>query len=171
MRKHFAQVFWGMLLVFLDFSFNGFDLLVDGIGYLFIAAGCAGLSVLSQRFNAARILCFVLAILWLIGLMAMGEISIVIGLLATVTNCMMIWQLLGGIIEFASQNQRRDLATRAENRRLMYVVIILISTLLSFALSGSRDAAPLAIPIVVSMLVLTVMILHLIHRVKVEIAT
>jgi len=38
-------------------------------------------------------------------------------------------------------------------------------------MNGSRDAGPLVVVLVVSMLVLMVMILHLIHRTKVELAT
>ena len=90
MRTHFAQVFWGLLLVILDVSINGFDLLVDGIGYLIAATGCGGLSVLSPRFVTARTLCFVLAILWLIGFAVQGEFAAIYALATTVVNCMMI---------------------------------------------------------------------------------
>jgi hypothetical protein len=57
MATHFTQLFWGLLLVILDFfMINGFDLLADGVGYLIVAAGCRGLSSLSSRFETAQIL-------------------------------------------------------------------------------------------------------------------
>ncbi|MBC8350833.1 MAG: hypothetical protein H8E66_02530 [Planctomycetes bacterium] len=171
MRTHFAQIFWGLLLVILDISINGFDLLADGIGYLVVAAGCGGLSLLSPRFVTARSLSFVLAILWLVGFAVHGEIAVVYGLVTTVVNCAMIWQLLGGIIEFALERKRPDLAQRAGNRRLAYVAIMICTSMFAIALSGSRDAVPLVVVLVVSMLMLMVMILHLIHRVKIELAT
>ena len=82
----------------------------------------------------------------------------------------MIWQLLGGICEFALSKERPDLARRAENRRLAYVAIMAVTFLLTLAMEGSPDASPLAIVLVLSMLITLVMILRLIHRVKVELA-
>ena len=171
MAIHFSQLFWGLLLVILDFSINGFDLLADGVGYLIVAAGCRGLSQLSTKFATARTLCFVLGVLWLLGFAVHGDLAIPIGLVTMVVNCAMIWQLLGGIGEFAMSRQRQDLADRANNRRVAYVAIIVGTSLLAFAMQGSRNAGPLAIILVIGILVSIVMILHLIHRVKVELAT
>ena len=170
MRSHFSQLFWGLLLVILDFNINGFDLLPDGLGYLIVAAGCSGLSMLSPRFSKARTLCFISAALWLIGFAIQGDIAIVYGLATTLVNCAFIWQLLGGIGEFAMDRGRSDLAERAHNRRLAYVAVMIGTTLLAFMINGSRDAGSLVVVLVVSMLILMVMILHLIHRTKVELA-
>ncbi len=112
-----------------------------------------------------------LAVLWLVGFAVRGEIALTYGLITTIVNCAMMWQLLGGIGEFARSRQRHDLAERAAHRRLAYVVIMIGSTLIGFAMSGSRNAGPLVIILVGSMLILMVMILHLIHRMKVELAT
>ena len=157
-------------MVILDFSINGFDLLADGIGYLIIAAGCGGLLLLSPRFVSARRLCFALAILWLFGFAVSGDIAVVYELATTVVDCIMIWKLLGGIGEFALARQRSDLSKRAHNRRFAYVVIMIVTSLLAFAMHGSRHAGPLVVVLLVSMLVLIIMILHLIHYVKRELA-
>ncbi len=170
MSTHFSQLFWGLLLVILHFKINGFDLLVDGIGYLIVASGCGGLIELSPRFALARTLSFVLAVLWLIGLAIAGDAAIAYGFLVLILSCTFIWQLLGGIAEFAQSRHRLDLADRAHNRRLAYVIVMIAAQLLGIAAQGSRDAAPLAIVLVVAVLTLVVMILHLIHRVKNEIA-
>jgi hypothetical protein len=171
MRTNFAQIFWGLLLVILDFSINGFDLLIDGVGYLVVAAGCGGLSVLSPRFTSAQILCWILAVLWLISFAVHGEFAVIYGFATTVVNCTMIWQLLGGIRDFALDRKRPDLAQRAETRRIAYAAILIGSRLAIFALRNSRDAGLLIAILVISMLVLIIMILHLIHRVKTELAT
>lgn len=170
MAVHFSQLFWGLLLVILDFSINGFDLLADGVGYLIVAAGCRGLSPLSTKFPDARTLCFVLAALWLLGFAVNGDLAIPYGLVTMVVNCAMIWQLLGGIGEFAMSRHRQDLADRASNRRVAYVAIMVGTSLLAFVMLGSRNAGPIAIILVIGMLFLVAMILHLIHRVKVELA-
>ena len=168
---HFSHLFWGLLLVILDFSINGFDLLVDGVGYLIVAAGCRGLSPLSTKFATARSLCFSLAVLWLLGFAVHGDLAVAYGLITMVVNCAMIWQLLGGVAEFSMSRQRQDLAARAGNRRVAYVSMTVAASLFAFAMQGSRNAGPLAIILVIGMLVLNVMILHLLHRVRVELAT
>jgi hypothetical protein len=171
MATRFSQLFWGLLLVVLHLKINGFDLLVDGVGYLIIAAGCHGLSGYSPRFATARVLCFALAILWLIGLVVSGDAAIGYSLIITALNCAMIWNLLGGIADMALSQQRLDLAQRASSRRLAYVVIMAVTTALGFARVGSRDAAPLAVVLLVGMFVVIAMILHLIHLAKVELTT
>lgn len=171
MAIHFSQLFWGWLLVILHLSINDFDLFADGVGCLIVAAGCRGLSPLSTKFPAARTLCFVLGVLWLLGFAVHGDLAIPYGLVTTVVNCAMIWQLLGGIGEFAMSRQRQDLADRASNRRAAYVAIMVGTSLLAFVMQGARNAGPLAFIPAIGMLVLNVMILHLIHRVRVELAT
>ncbi|HIK14176.1 MAG TPA: hypothetical protein IGS53_02570 [Leptolyngbyaceae cyanobacterium M33_DOE_097] len=171
MATQFSQIFWGLLLVILDISINGFDLLVDGVGYLIAAAGCFGLSSLSSRFVGAGTLCLVLAALWLIGFVVPGDIATAQGLVTNVVDCAMMWQLLGGIRKFALSRQREDLAKQAGDRRVAYVVITAIISLILFAMRGSPNAVLLAVILAVAMLILLVMILHLIHRVKVELAT
>ena len=150
---------------------NGFDLLPDGLGYLVVAAGCSGLSTLSPHFSTARTLSFVLGILWLVGFVIHGDIAIVYGFTRTLVNCAFMWQLLGGIGEFAMGRGRSDLAERAHHRRLVYVAMMIGTALFGLMVNGSNGLAPLVIVLVVSMLILEVMILHLIHRTKVELAT
>jgi len=168
MRGHFSQLFWGLLLVILDFSINGFDLFPDIVGYLLVAAGCSGLADMSHRFSTARAMAFALAILWLIGFAIHGEFRIFYGISRTLANCAFMWQLLGGIADFATTRGRMDLAKLAYNRRVAYVAIVLGSTCFAFALNGSRNAGPLILVVVVATLVLMVLILHLIHRAKDE---
>ncbi|TWT90876.1 hypothetical protein Mal64_12740 [Pseudobythopirellula maris] len=174
MAFHFSQLFWGLLLVILDFSLNGFDLLVDGVGYLIVAAGCSGLSPLSTKFITAGMLCFVLTMLWLFGFAVHGALAVPYGLVTMVVGCAMMWHLLGGIGEFAMSRQRQDLADRASNRRVVYVAIMVGAALFELAMQGSHTAGPLAfiliLGLVLGMLVQIVMILHLIHRVRDELA-
>ena len=91
MASHFAKLFWGLLLVILDFKINGFDLLPDGLGYLIVAAGCGGLGRLSSRFPSARFLCFLLAIFWLGEfVIGGGDIAVIFGVALTLVHCAMI---------------------------------------------------------------------------------
>ena len=173
MKTRFSNIFWGLLLVFLDFSINRFDILPDGLGYLLVAIGCGGLTSLSRRFATARFLSFVLAALWLIGFIPMaGDFAIAFGMITGLIDCGMIWSLLGGIIEFATRCNRPDLASRASNRRLAFVMLVGLGMFLGLASSYTNALAfPLAIMILVAMLIVLAMVLHLIYRVRKELAT
>ena len=170
MRNHFSKIFWGLLVVVIDISINGFDVLADSVGYLIIAAGCRGLAGHSPGFSTAGTLAFVLAVLSLIGFAVPGEIAAGQGVATSVVNCVFFWQLLGGIAEFAIRRDRPDRAKRAENLRIAYVAIIAGTTFFVYALSRWQDAAPLVVLLFVSFFVLMAMILHLIHRTKIELA-
>src|SRR5215468_10329476 len=67
MFKRFGQIFWGLLLVILDFNIDHVDILPDFIGYILMAVGCGGLVTVSRRFARARVLCWILAVLAVIG--------------------------------------------------------------------------------------------------------
>ncbi|OPX44203.1 hypothetical protein CLHUN_20020 [Ruminiclostridium hungatei] len=43
MRKHYSQVIWGFVLVFININIGFFDILPDFIGYALVAAGLDGL--------------------------------------------------------------------------------------------------------------------------------
>ena len=172
MKTYFGYMFWGLLLVILHICINGFDLLPDGLGYVLVATGCSGLTSLSPRFSTAKALCWALAILWVVGFAVRGDAGVIYGVATMVINCIMMWMLLGGIIEFARARNRIDLANSASNRRVAYVVLAVAAALLGVVARGSRDfAIPLVLIIVVSMLAVVVMILHLIYRVRSELAT
>lgn len=171
MAKSFGFIFWGLILVVLDFKINGFDLLPDAIGYVLVGIGAATLHWLSPKFSLAGSLSLFLAISWLVGLMVAGEAATVFGILVTAINCAMIWSLLGGIIDFAKSKERYDLAEKAHHRRIGYVAVmcgVLLLGLLAGKLGGI--AAMLAVVAVIAGLVIMLLILHLIHRVRYELA-
>ncbi len=123
------QIFWGLLIVAIDLRINGFDLLPDGIGYGLMAWGCGGLVPLSRQFAMAQPLAWALALLWLISLAVPPKAGLVFGLAAAVVNCNLMWQLLGGMSDFANGQGRYDLGGRAMILRIVYVVLIASITL------------------------------------------
>ena len=62
----FGQIFWGLLITALDLRINGLDILPDGLGYVLAATGANKLATHSSRFGTAGLICWVLAVLWLI---------------------------------------------------------------------------------------------------------
>ena len=167
-----GRVFWGFLFVILDVSFNHSDLLPDFIGYILVAVGLGGLRGLSARFATARTYAWVLASASLLALLPWGDLGFVIGLISLGLDCAMMWSLLGGIMDYSAARDRPDLTERASNRRVAYVSLMCVVTFLAFIARGiGAPAGLLAAATVVCLVVLLVMILHLIHRVRVELAT
>jgi len=167
----FGQVFWGLLLVILDFNLNHFDVLPDFIGYILVAVGLGGLTGLSRQFATARTCAWVLVPVDIVGLLPAEELAVIVSLVNLVLNCVMMWYLLGGIMDYAVAQNRPDLAERASARRVAYVALMCVAAALGFLARGAGGAgAMLAVVIVVCGLILVIMILHLIHRVRTELA-
>ena len=170
MESSFSKLFWGLLIVIFDFAINGFDLLPDGIGYLLVAWGCQGLISGSSQFKLAQMLSIALCVLWAVGFLIDGSLSTPFGIVVVVINCLMIWYLLGGIVELAEARQNADLASKANHRRIIYTALMVVIQIISLTGLG-RDLGPaIALVLVVTMLVLLAMILHVIHRGKMELA-
>ena len=167
MTTYISYIFWGLLIVILDFTINQFDLLPDFIGYILVSIGSNGLIVASGRFTIARNSCWALVALSLIELIVERELGVILGIIHMIVNCTMMWFLLGGFMDIAISYNRQDLAEKASTRRTVYVILMCVASLLGFIAHETRDAAVLiVIVIVVAMLILVVMILHLIYQVK-----
>ena len=164
MTTRFIQIFWGLLLALVDFKINQIDVLPDFLGYILVALGCRGLAEASPRFATASNLAWVMTVLALAGY-AIPRDTTGFAIVGSVMDCAMIWFLLGGVMELADFRRRPDLAQRASSRRIAYVTIGGLTTLLSLMGPRSlRGAEPLVVMIVIGMLVVLCLILHLIHR-------
>ena len=162
-----GQIFWGLLLVIIDININHFDLLPDFLGYLLVALGAGGLIGVSSQFRNARNLCWLLVPMSLLSHVVRDYLGLLFGLLHMVLNCGMMWFLLGGIMKVAASSNRPDLADKASTRRVVYVFLICLATLLGFLGYANRDLAMLgAILVVIPMLILVIMVLHLIWQVR-----
>jgi hypothetical protein len=160
MATRFIQIFWGLLLVVLDFQINQIDILPDVLGYILVALGCGGLSDASPHFSTAAILAWAMMVLALVSVAIRGNF-IPLGILYSALDCAMMWFLLGGVIDLANFRQRPDLSQRASTRRIAYVAIAGLSTLLG--LTG-RFPGEIALALVIGMIVVLCLILHLIYR-------
>lgn len=66
--KGFKQIVIGLVFLFLNFNINGFDIIPDFVGYIFIWVGLASLSEYHQEFRKAKIfaiILFFLSLIWL----------------------------------------------------------------------------------------------------------
>jgi hypothetical protein len=170
MYRRFGQIYWGLLLVILDFKVNDIDLLPDFIGYILVATGARGLLEVSDRFRIVRNLSWCLAIISVANSLLFGDRSLVWELVAAALDCAMMWFLLGGVIDISSARDRLDLAEQASHRRIAYLTLMCIVTIVSLLAGGRGVGNLMAALAAVNMLVIVVMILRLIYRVRHEIA-
>ena len=172
MVDYFGYIFWGLLLAFLDFKINGFDLLPDVVGYVLVAVGAFSLGVYSPKFSLGGALSCLQAAGWLVGLAVGGEAGVPFGLLMTALNCGMIWTLLGGMIDFTTAKDRPDLAELAHNRRVLYVAITAGVWLFAAVANGS-GGGPTGVIVfagIIAMFVTFALVLRVIYRVGHEVA-
>lgn len=167
--KKLNQIFWGLILVILHLSINTFDLLPDFIGYILIAVGANGLKTISPKFAVASTLSWLLMCISLLGLVMSGDITFIQTAVELAIDCFMMWNLLGGVIAFSKQNNRPDLARRASKRRLAYVVLMVLATIFGYEAASTGNVA-ISVMIVLVLFVALFMILHLLRRVRNEIA-
>ena len=82
-----------------------------------------------------------------------------VGLLVTVLDIVMVWQLCGGIIDLAREAYLDDLATRASTRRGLYVGLHLVSYVL-ILIALDADPGDL-LPLVIGLLIFAVIVVCL----------
>ena len=168
--RRFNQIFWGLLLVVLDLHLRRIDVLPDFIGYILVALGCGGLVALSSQFSTARIVSWILVVSSLAWFVVPG-LGWLFTLLHIVLDCVMMWFLLGGVMEFSSAKTRPDFAERASKLRIAYVALMAVGALAGLVARGRHDVAKvMALVVIIGSLILVALILLLIHRVKRELA-
>ena len=169
-----GKIFWGLVPWFFDFRLNGFDLLPDVVGLLLVASGSLGLRAASRRFSSASTLCFVLAVLWPLEFLDLGQAAVAVMIVEVVLSCAMIWTLLGGIADLALERGRMDLARRAASRRLTYCQVAVLLSPVSMALESSVGAGQGSIAVAsllfLAVLIVATMILSRVSRARGELA-
>jgi hypothetical protein len=169
MKLRFSQIFWGLLLVIVDIRINRLDLVPDFIGYILVAIGCAGLATVSRQFSTASNLSWVLLGFNLLSFLLRGHAFTAFGILNLAVDCAMMWFLLGGVMDLAAAKNRPDMVERASSRRIAYIAVMSVVTLLGLLTQGSRHVVIMVVLLLIfCILPLLVLILHLIHRVKLE---
>ena len=171
MRHAFGYIFWGMVVLLIHFNFDGIPILPSGLGYLLIAVGASKLADQSGKVCPACGLSVLLAVMWLVGLIISRDLEVPYYLVSGLLNVAMYWCLLGGIIDIALTHNRADLAQRAINRRIAYAIVMAIGMLMTLAAANSLGVdGSIVLVAVIAGLVVAVMIIHLVYRVRNELA-
>lgn len=172
MSRSFGWIFWGLIVAHLNFIINGHDLLIDVIGYGFVAVGCHGLAKLSGFFRKAALIAWFLAGFKLVD-SSMEITPDLLDLVSSGAQIAMIWMLLDGIIHLARRWQWERINLQASKRRLAYAVLATGSMLLQHVQlpgpvgGGLMGGGLMGGVVTLAMLVVMVLILVLVHRMQV----
>lgn len=98
----FRRLFWGFIFTMIDFNLNGFDVLPDIIGYIFIFLGLIILTHRDERFETARNLCIVILVISALEIIAPGKqefsgLWILIGIIRIIIDFIMVYNICEGI--------------------------------------------------------------------------
>lgn len=171
----FAKVFWGLLLVFLDFRINGFDIIPDLIGFILVYTGLAGLAEVQPRFGQAKKVAVPLLVLSVAELIPgqlqftlsgpSGWLGFLIAIVVTALNLLLIFNICRGIGELASQEGNDNLTHKSNSRWQYYLWIsVAVLVLFPFSMVAPDVAAIFAIPVIVLGLISYLLILLLIRE-------
>lgn len=171
MARDFLILMGGLLFALIDIDLHRFVLLPDFVGYALIAFASHNLSQYAPRFEVARNLALPLLALSLLVYLIPAGIAASLLLVNAFLTILLVWFLLGALIQFADERERPDLASYALIYRRIYVGIAAVAFLLQWAaLSWPEEAgAFLGIMAVATLLVLA-LILRLLYVVKHDLA-
>lgn len=131
----FSNMFWGFLIILLDFRIDGFDIIPDFIGYWMIYIGLGELSTWNVHFKAARKYVPILGILAVLDSFQfqrpINEFSLepmviggfILGLVLSVIDLLMVYNICKGISEIAEKSNLTDLSLKAMNRWQLYLYV------------------------------------------------
>ena len=146
-----AKVFWGLLLVFFDIKIQGFDILLDPLGFLIVIVGLAQLAPRNQRFSRASTAAVVLLVLSILEALFLSEslVQYVLGnyiggffifVISTSANLLFLYYLCRGIEELSQEKGLYELAKKTRKRWSIYlwtsVALFLASLILRFLPMG-----------------------------------
>lgn len=164
MRSSFNLILWGLVFAFFDLTLTGFDFLPDVVGYLLFSLGAGRLAFQSFSFRvASSASMFALLVSLALGV-SPPDLAQALALGSTLLEFLMVWFLLGGILEAARKHDRPRLARLTSKRRAQFVFWVLLAFFLFLVLARVQDASVLLLPVALASLAVMVMVfIHISH--------
>jgi hypothetical protein len=173
----FGKLFWGFLIAFIDIRINGFDLIIDLLGYVVVVIGLGELARINGKFARARPYATVLLILSALdlftrtptdsspeGLFGHPGLAIAFSIALLFVNLMLVNLICRGIGEMADRAGNSDLSDLSKTRWVFFVFSYVVSTLLIVLAFAGEGLVTLALASVIVSLVAAILILGLIRR-------
>ena len=170
MAKGLSLIFWGLLLMVVDVRLGSLDVLPDAAGYAMMAVGAGRLAGAEPRFAAMRLVAWVMVLPGLVDAVVPLNGAPLPAIVEILGQAVLVWNLLTAIAVFTAEGGRPDLARRARQCRAAEVALAAAGLLLTLASVGGAGVAGPGIVLVPVNLVVLAVVLHLVHRVRGELA-
>ena len=163
--KGFIHIIVGLIFLFLNFYINGFDIIPDFVGYIFILVGLNSLSKYHPAFSQASVAAAILLVLSIIGIFqgpatpsSSQAWNALLTLLWFVQNLIALICAVGlrlllgkGMVDLLKKFDLAEDAEKTKNCVTLNIVLLLIVGLLSFPPLLSLQAfAPLTVLVIIA---------------------
>ncbi|TFB13377.1 hypothetical protein E3U55_16175 [Filobacillus milosensis] len=132
MRHAILQMFWGLMIVFFDFRFNSFDILMDPLGYIILAVGLGHFATLYKPAKTGQIISIILIV------MSIPEVFIdtnvqpfMLGfwhfyfLAVSILSIVLTYFIFLLLIDLADAYNNQELKVRSEKTMKAYLIIMI----------------------------------------------
>ncbi|AMQ07616.1 hypothetical protein [Sporosarcina psychrophila] len=179
MASALNKIFWGTLLVFLDFNINHFDIFPDFLGYLFIYLGLAGLVSYSNHFSKAKLYVLLLAVVSVPLIYQFEETFVGQPQLTTTTFLLMgmftvitlihlgfVYHLMRGLLEITQEVSFQPLEKKTDHLLRFYIILTVSSQIIPLFIFILPEVALLPIILVLAIVsfIVEIMLLVLIRQ-------
>jgi hypothetical protein len=173
------KVFWGSLLVFLNFHINNFDILPDFLGYLFIYLGLIGLAPYSNHFTKAKPFVLILAVVSIpliyqfeinvteqVELTTNAYMLIAIFMVAAFVHLGFVYHFMRGLLEIAQEVPFKPLEKKTGTLLRFYIILTLSTQILSLLIFIPLNSVLASILLVIAIVsfIVEIMLLVLIRQ-------
>lgn len=152
-KESFKKFYWAFILIIIDFRLQGFDILPDFLGYLFIIQGLSSLAEVNGFFQRAKKLALPMLLLSILSFYEAPGSNLVFGLATVVfvaigiIDLLLVYSLFMGIRQLAEERRLDMLALEAESSWRYYLFI---------SLAGIMAIGLLFVPVLLVMYILIV---------------
>lgn len=123
----FMQILIGLLIVAIDISLNGVDVLFDLVGYVLIFAGCSKLETQSREFVPAKVGAAVAGIVSFLQALDIAPAADFVSAGISACDIMTTWFVCSGIIRMALARGQAEFAHIMTNVRLWSLIVGIVA--------------------------------------------
>lgn len=131
----FRKLFWAFIFIMIDFRINGFDILPDIIGYIFIFQGLSILEIPNEFFERAKKLIIPMIILSIPSIYVIQGsdfdfglgLGTIIGIIAVIIELLLIYSIFMGIKQMGEDVENEHIVIEAKECWKLYLTMAIAS--------------------------------------------
>lgn len=141
MARNFTLLMVGLIFALVTIELGGFDILPGVLGYAIVAVASYNLAQYATKFQIARNLALPLVVLSLLTYVTPPGVRESLLLISAILTILLVWFVLGAVIQFTRERDRMDLAKHGIRYRRIYVGIAAFAFLIQLATAVQPELA------------------------------